>query len=302
MMHLFNLQLFAESGAAGEAGGADGQAVISGGNNCGAVGAEQVAAAEGAVSKEAAASENTEGVNSMKDGRTPYAEIRQMYGKEIDAEMSAAIEKRLRRQKGTEENYKLIKPLADRAFRKYGVEPGNYKALMDAVNADEDYYEQLASEKGTTPEAERELERAAREASSAREELDRIRDEEAMREQFKRISAQLEEVRAIAPDFDLEEEMRNPTFAAMAKGGTVSLKSAYQAVHFDELTSHAMETAAKAAAQKVTNAVKSGGGVKENGVGGSAPASFKSDPSKMSLKEINDIMDRVKRGEIIRNF
>lgn len=295
LTNFFNIQLFAE---AGEAAGAGDAGQMNGAATAAADG--QVAAvSEPAQNAGSPAEEASGGTDGAAAGKMSYAEIRQMYGKEIDAEMNAAIKKRLQKSGRAEENFNLIKPLADRAFRRYGVREGDYKALRAAVDADTDYYEQLAEQKGTTADMERQLEESMRRARESTERLEEIEEENRVREQFGRIAAQIADVRTIAPDFDLDTEMQNPTFAAMARGGFVSLKDAYRAVHFDELTSHAMEVTAKATAQKVSNAVKSGG-ARENGMGASAPASFKTDPSKFSAKEINSIIERAKRGEIIR--
>ena len=80
-----------------------------------------------------------------------------------------------------------------------------------------------------------------------------------------------------------------------------ALQIAYEAVHRDEIMSGAMGYAVKRTQQKMSNAIQSG--MKrpaENGAGGQqAGTATGVDPSKLTLKQIEDIKMRAQSGERI---
>jgi hypothetical protein len=61
------------------------------------------------------------------------------------------------------------------------------------------------------------------------------------------------------PDFDLEEELKNATFARLTSRGVgISVSDAYFAVHHSEIISSAMQVAAQRTAEKISNSVRAG--------------------------------------------
>ena len=91
----------------------------------------------------------------------------------------------------------------------------------------------------------------------------------------------------------------NKEFAKLAAIPNLTLLDAYRATHFDSELKKAMTMTAQTVEANVVNNIKSGGTVAENGVGNNSPASVKKDITKLSLKEIRDITERARRGEII---
>ena len=100
-------------------------------------------------------------------------------------------------------------------------------------------------------------------------------------------------------DFNLDVECQNPQFVAMLRNG-VNVKTAYEAMHHDELVAgyvqNAVKQSAKATAQ---NIAARGTRPKENGAGSGTPALLKSDVSKLTAKDRAEIAKRVMRGEQI---
>ena len=281
MNSIFDLQLFADEGAAGEA----------------AVAAEsQVATGTGGGVETA-----PDAVPPAQGDRQSYEEIRKLYGGDIDKEIRNAVEKRLKREKGSSDKLKKLQPLIDRTAKKYGKDAKDLDAVMDAFNADKSYYDELAMKNGTTPEIEEQLELSAREARSAREALAEREEQDRLREQAEIIARQVDEVKQFFPDFDLETEMESSKqFRKLASNPYISLLDAYKATHFDDEINKAMQMTAQTVEANVVNNIKSGNMTRENGIGNASPAAVSVDYSKYTAKDFREMADRARRGEIIK--
>ena len=281
MNSIFDLQLFADEGAAGEA----------------AVAAEsQVATGTGGGVETA-----PDAVPPAQGDRQSYEENRKLYGGDIDKEIRNAVEKRLKREKGSSDKLKKLQPLIDRTAKKYGKDSKDLDAVMDAFNADKSYYDELAMKNGTTPEIEEQLELSAREARSAREALAEREEQDRIREQTEKIARQVDEVKQFFPDFDLKTEMESSEqFRKLASNPYISLLDAYKATHFDAEINKAMQMTAQTVEANVVNNIKSGNMTRENGIGNASPAAVSADYSKYTAKDFRDMADRARRGEIIK--
>jgi hypothetical protein len=97
-------------------------------------------------------------------------------------------------------------------------------------------------------------------------------------------------------NFDLGQEILNPLFAArLEKGDTV--EEAYYLVHRDEILKNA---AKRAELNTVTNLQSKGKRIQENGMRQTPGVIRKSDPSKLTDADIDEINRRVARGEKIK--
>lgn len=281
MNSIFDLQLFADEGAAGEAA---------------AAAESQVATGTGGGVETA-----PDAVPPAQGDRQSYEEIRKLYGGDIDKEIRNAVEKRLKREKGSSDKLKKLQPLIDRTAKKYGKDSKDLDAVMDAFNADKSYYDELAMKNGTTPEIEEQLELSAREARSAREALAEREEQDRIREQTEKIARQVDEVKQFFPDFDLKTEMESSEqFRKLASNPYISLLDAYKATHFDAEINKAMQMTAQTVEANVVNNIKSGNMTRENGIGNASPAAVSADYSKYTAKDFRDMADRARRGEIIK--
>ena len=111
---------------------------------------------------------------------------------------------------------------------------------------------------------------------------------------------QSEEVRKVYPGFDLAKELRDSRFAKLtAPGFGVDVRTAYEALHREEIAPAMMAFAARKAQEKLAGAVRSGGlRPPENGSQG-VGAVLQDDPRNLSKKERADIRRRVRSGEKI---
>ena len=129
-----------------------------------------------------------------------------------------------------------------------------------------------------------------------REQQQRQKEEAA--ERLCRLREQEGEVRRVHPEFNWQEELKNPLFGQLVLAGAEAM-AAYETVHRQEMLEQAMRYAASRTRKQVAGSVMSGmGRVAENG--GRSIAVTGSDPSKLTSKELADIRRRVRDGEKIR--
>jgi len=117
---------------------------------------------------------------------------------------------------------------------------------------------------------------------------------------FQEILRQCTEVRKVYPGFDLQKELRDPRFARLtAPESGVDVRTAFEALHREELAPAMMAFAAKKAQEKLAGAMRSGGlRPPENGSQG-VGAVLQDDPRSLSKKERENIRRRVRSGEKI---
>ena len=118
-------------------------------------------------------------------------------------------------------------------------------------------------------------------------------------------------LKGMVPGFDIDRELEDPRFSHLVlrppHGAGFSLEEAYHALHRAEAEEAARRKqlnlagyAAKKTAQKLANAIISGGmRPGENGIGGYAAVIAATDPCKLSREERAEIRRRVNSGEKI---
>ncbi len=198
------------------------------------------------------------------------------------------------------EQAKALSPLISLLSSKYGVEDGDLEGLVKAVEDDDAYYEEEAMREGLTVAQLKQMKRMERENAelrAAREEMERRREADQI---YSRWMAESEEVKKIYPSFDLGRECQNEDFIKMLRSG-VGLKAAYQALHMDELLGGAMQYTAKEVARHVTENIRARGERPvENGLSAGSAAITKTDVTKLTKRDREEIERRVLRGEIIK--
>ncbi|MGI5976166.1 MAG: hypothetical protein ACOX68_00520 [Candidatus Limivicinus sp.] len=191
-------------------------------------------------------------------------EYRDLY----NAQVQNILKQRLKGSEETVRKYKVLAPALELLEKKYGVESGDAEALCAAVTGDQ------------TGERERAERRNARKNA------------------FRIYREWMEDARSTGgayPEFDLMEELRNPHFQCLLRGGA-GIREAYELIHRDSI----MEKAAKELEEKITNRILSGSQrPREGGLSSRSAAVIKADVSQMSRKARQDIIRRVQRGERI---
>lgn len=287
---MINLQLFAEGAGAG-AGGSEG----SGANG-------EVAAFQGSGVNAQAAAEQMMDVNVDRNAEFEKL-IKGEYKEQFDARMQDTIKQRLKGTKETVEKYNSLAPTLELLSQRYGVDVGNIEALNKAIEEDNSFYEDEALRLGIPVEELKKMRKMERENEMLRKERDeRKAEEHAARERAQKYSkwvAEESEAKKVYPNLSLDEEAKNPKFFNLINAG-VDVKTAFEVVHRDEMIPTAMQFASERATQKVANSIRANGARPvENGNASQSATVSKTDPSKLSSSEFEEIRRRVRAGEKI---
>lgn len=288
------LQLFGAENAAAPQGQAGSAEIVSGDAQPARTAVSRACDAEkqgrDAAASAAPAAEQT---SAGQDKRAAFDRlIRGEYKAEFAERTQNIIDRRFRQAKALEEKQqqseRLIRSLADR----YGVSAEELDALTRASAVPQG--EKAAGETAhpSVP--------ASRSQTNAdpRPEPHQLA-QQAARRTCARWLYESEGMKQTYPQFDLRMEMKNPDFSRMLKSG-VSLRTAYQACHLDELLGGAMKYAADKAAENVTaRVVDRARRPAENGSVPHAAAVFKTDVAGLTRAERERIERRAARGEQI---
>lgn len=306
---LLNLQLFAEGAGGANAGGADG-----GTGAEGAMGESVMAATSqkkgvknnplanvvyGKQAEEASPVSEVKTETTTEDRNAKYEAFIKEHKDLDDARIQNIVQKRLKASKETEEKYKALTPTLEILAKKYGVDATDTEALNKAIQEDDSYFEEEALEKGITVEQLKEIKKMERENAELKKMMDEKQRKEQAGKQYAQWMQQAEEAKLIYPNLNLDTEAKNPQFLRLLNAG-VDVATAYKAIHMDELIPAAMQYTAKTVEQKVTNKIIANGArPAENGISSQSATVVKSDVSKLTKADRQEIIRRVARGENI---
>ena len=315
----FDLQLFAEGGDGAAAAGGDGAAPA----------AEEKAVSAPAQSKgrEAAAAEVDEMLSPAEE---PDAEQDAAEGEEQDgaADKSGTDPEAHRKAFGelmrgeyNREFGEMIVQATQKAYdsilneqgpvgrilnalgQKYGTAPGDYEALAAAVEGgvvkDDAYYEDMAMKKGISVQLAKEMDALESENAKHRA-AEQQRAEAAKMEAIQQEwDAAVERIRAEDPGFDVKTALADPDFAQMLKLG-VKMEDAYKARYFDDIMARRTTQTAKTVEKGVEARIRQRGArPSENGTNPGGAAVLKTDVSKLTPAQCEELERRAMRGQII---
>lgn len=173
----------------------------------------------------------------------------------------------------------------------------NIKQAQEAMDTLRPALEILAKQHGLSSDAPdyAALARAVTEAPSKRE--------TQLRQHYRSLVEQSRGLQEKFPNFRLQEELKNPLFARLtAPGVGVSLEDAYYTVHRQQIEGAALQVVAQRTAQRISNAIRSGGGrPEENGTSSLGPSVSSFDYRTASREQREALKSRIRlagaRGE-----
>lgn len=305
-MHL-NLQLFAEGGAS-TGGTGDGGTGAEGamGVNESAAKAQQKGAKNplstvkyGVQGKEEAPASEVQKV-STEDRNAKFEElIKGEYKDLYDARVQDTIQKRLKGSKEISDKYNALTPTLELLARKYGVDASDINALNKAIEDDDTFFEEEALEKGVSVEHLKELRKVQRENAEFKKAEEARKNKEQTDQIFAQLMEQEKQAKNVYPNIDLKTELQNENFQRLIRSG-IDVKTAFEVIHKDEIIPAAMQYTAKQVEQKVVSNIRANGmRPKENGISSQGASEVKSDVSKLTKADRDEIARRVRRGERI---
>lgn len=313
------LQLFAEGGDGAAAAGSDGAAPAA---------AEKAAAAPvQGKGREAAAAEVDEMLSPAEESgaEEDAAEGEEQDGaadkSSTDPEAHRKEFGRVMREQYPNELSELIVQATQKAYdsilneqgpvgrilnalgQKYGTAPGDYEALAAAVEGgvvkDDAYYEDMAMKKGISVQLAKEMDALESENAKHRA-AEQQRAEAAKMEAIQQEwDAAVERIRAEDPGFDIKTALADPDFAQMLKLG-VKMEDAYKARYFDDIMARRTTQTAKTVEKGVEARIRQRGArPSENGTNPGGAAVLKTDVSKLTPAQCEELERRAMRGQII---
>lgn len=275
-----NLQLFAEGGGAGAAGG----------EGTGMDAASQ--RAEGTAADAAQQAGNARDMNAEWK-KMINGEFKEHYQKDTQA----LINNRFRDHKTLQESNQKYQQIAERLARRYGKDAGDLDGLSAALDGDMMWMQEKADALGMTVEQyARHTEQQEKAAKYDAIMDQRHQQEEAARWVAER-EAEAEALKQKIPGFDLEKELQNETFQNLIRHG-FTMELAWQALHYGEamegMARYAKEEAER---QTVENIRARGMRPVEGAAGGGAAVKQTANVNNMTKAQREEINRRVLRGE-----
>ncbi len=210
------------------------------------------------------------------------------------------IDRRFKETKNMESQLKSQQPVIDMLMSKYKIQDGNIAKLTEAIDKDDTYWEEAAEEAGLTVEQYKTVQKLQRENEAFKKAQRQAIGQQQANAQIAEWVKQGEAIKAIYPDFNMKAEFADPEFAKMLKSG-ISMQTAYEVRHMNELLTGAARVAAQKAEQNTVAKLKSKAArPSENGISSSSSAVIKNDVSKLTKADRAEIARRAARGEIIK--
>lgn len=228
------------------------------------------------------------------------------YKAAYDERVQKAISGRFKQAKALEDDREKLNPVLELLGQKYGIKTDDISkmdldGLVKAIQEDDSYYEEEALEKGISVDSLKQIKRMEHENAALKKKMAQTATEEQNRQKVLNLQAQAEGLRGVYPNFDLNAEMQsNPVFARMVWDSGIPLKTAFEAVHHDEILSGAIQSAAQRTQQMAAQTVQANSmRPVENGMTGAPAALHVTDPKRLTREQRRDIRARVNRGERI---
>ena len=248
-------------------------------------------------------SEGTEGTGAQEptpeERQAEYKRMKGEYKDLFDQDVQNLIKRRYTQNQDLQRQLNAYAPLMDMLSVKYGIESGKVEDIISAINQDASFYEDAAMREGMTAEQYKrmvDLELKYRQAQETARQAQQIRQRE---DTYARWDREAEACKGIYPNFDMAVELGNENFVRLLGAGW-DVKGAYEACHLEEIKSGIAQQAAADTKQKVAANIRAGAGrPSENGAAASAPSTSKIDVSKMTYAQMDEMIERSKRGERI---
>lgn len=222
-------------------------------------------------------------------------EYRDLYA----SDLQRVANQRTREAKELREKLSQSQPVIDLLSQRYGITDGDLAKLTAAMESDDAYWSKAAEDAGMSVEQYKRFQRLERE-NAALVQAQRAREgQERADRQLQQWEAQAQQAKQVYPSFDLAAEVREPQFLSMLRAG-VPVQTAYEVVHMDQIKAGIAQMQAQATEKQVVDSIRAKGArPRENGTSSQSAFIVKDDVSKLTGKDIREIMRRVERGEKI---
>lgn len=223
------------------------------------------------------------------------------YKEDYEKSVQSIVQKRLKgvnsKLQNAQEQLASYTKLIDAMKSHYGdISPDE---MANAFLNDNSMLESEALERGIDVETLKEIKQLRFKAQQYEAVQREYQHEQQMKQQFAKLQEEAAEIQKIYPNFNLESELSNDDFVRLI-ANNIPARTAFEAVHRDEIQPVMMQYVAKQAENKVARAVASNSRrPAENGLGNNSATTIKTDPSQFTKEDRAEIRRRVARGERI---
>lgn len=278
----FDIQRFAEGGAAGGAAAAAGSAADAGQPGEGAGAGAQSAPNAAQTGQDATAGETPRDLKA-----------------EFDARVQKIINQRFAKAKAAEEANGKMQAAMDVLAQRYSLKADDYDGIAAALNDDQKLYEEAAGEAGMDVKQFMRVQQLERENARYQRQQAELAQRRQMDQAYQRLMQEADGVKAQYPAFDLNAEMQDPDFVRLLRA-QVPLKTIYEVRHQDEILGGAMQYTAQKVAAKVAAGVSANRGrPAENGAAASGASGARFDVEHSTKEQRMALIRRAANGERI---
>lgn len=224
--------------------------------------------------------------------------IKGQYKDQFQNKVQSILDRRFRAMNDQKAQIDAYKGVIDPLMEIYGIK--DMADLRKAILKDNGRIEQLADEAGMSVDQYLAYQETMRQnAQYQAAEQERIAQEESDRI-YQDWMQQAQEMKDDYPDFDLEAEVENPAFVDLIKNPNIDIRTAYEALHLNEIMRGTASHVAEAVRNNTVNTIRARGlRPSENGLSEQPGIVRKTDASKLSKADRAEIARRVARGESI---
>lgn len=236
--------------------------------------------------------------NTLEERRKAY-ETFKAENKDLFAEdTQQMINRRFRETKTLEDKVAKAQPVLDLLSSMLNVD-GDPDKLLTALQNNTQMWSAMAEEAGMEPEAYLRVKKTESENKTLRDMLQRQQNQQKADAQVNKWLQEAEALKGKYASFDFDTEMANPLFVRQIQSG-VPMEHAYKTLHFDEIMGEAVHATAAQTEKKVVDNVRAKGSrPAENGAASQSAFTVKDDPSKWTKKDREEVIKRVRAGEMI---
>lgn len=224
--------------------------------------------------------------------------IKGQYKDQFQNKVQSILDRRFKSMNDQKAQIDEYKGVIDPLMEIYGTR--DMADLRKAILKDNGKVEQLADEAGMSVDQYLAYQETMRQnAQYQAAEQERIAQEESDRI-YEDWMQQAQELKQDYPGFDLEAEIENPAFLDLIKNPNIDIRTAYEALHLQDIMQGTASHVAEAVRQNTVNTIRARGmRPAENGLSEQPGIVRKTDASKLSKADRAEIAKRVARGETI---
>lgn len=215
---------------------------------------------------------------------------------EFKDEYTAATQKLIdRRFRDVNTKIGSMQPIIDMLDTRYGTK-GDMAKLATAIENDRAYWQDAADQAGMSVEQYQTMQKLQRQNDQLRAAQENQQRQWLAQRQYAQWEQEAETMKQKYPDFDLEQATANDMFLYLLKSGNYPMEQAYKAAFAEQIAAKAAAGAEKAV---VDNIKARGARPAEAGANPTPAFVVKDDVSKLSGKEVRDILAQINSGKRI---